>query len=135
MCTREQLLQECIAQRGLRGIRRVAELVRSADGRSESPMESRMRWRFLESDLPTPEVQLEVSRGPRRHRLDLGWRRYKVGAEFDGHEAHMTRQQLAADRDRHNFFTEQGWLLLHFTAADVYQRHEAMVRRVRRHLR
>ena len=134
-CTRQQLARECVAQRGLRGIRRVAELVPWADGRAESPMESRMRWRFLESDLPTPELQLEVARGSRSHRLDLGWRRHKVGVEFDGLEAHMTRQQLADDRDRHNFFTEEGWLLLHFTAGDVYRRPEAMVATVGRHLR
>ena len=48
---------------GLRGIRRVRELVRVADARAESPMESRMRWRFLDSGLPAPEVQLEVSTG------------------------------------------------------------------------
>ena len=134
-CTRAQLLQECVAQRGLRGIRRVADLVPWADGRAESPMESRLRWRFLQSDLPAPEVQLVVSRGCRSHRLDLGWRRYKVGVEFDGLEAHMTRQQLADDRDRHNYFTEEGWLLLHFTARDVYRRHEAMIATVGRHLR
>jgi very-short-patch-repair endonuclease len=134
-CTPGQLAQECCAQRGPRGIRRVAELVRWADGRAESPMESRMRWRFLESDLPEPEVQLEVARGARSHRLDLGWRRHKVGVEFDGLESHMTRQQLADDRNRHNFFTEEGWLLLHFTAGDVYRRHEAMIATVGRHLR
>jgi hypothetical protein len=62
-CTRQQLALACRAQRGLRGITRVAELVPWADGGAESPMESRMRWRFLESDLPTPELQLEVRRG------------------------------------------------------------------------
>jgi very-short-patch-repair endonuclease len=134
-CTRSQLARECVAQRGLRGIRRVAELVPSADGRAESPMESRMRWRFLDSGLPAPEVQLEVRRGARSHRLDLGWRDHRVGVEFDGLEAHMTRRQLADDRDRHNFLTEEGWLLLHFTAGDVYRRSDAMVARVARHLR
>jgi very-short-patch-repair endonuclease len=134
-CTRERLARECLAQRGLRGVRRVAELVPLADRLAESPMESRMRWRFLESDLPAPEVQVQVARGARSHRIDLGWRRWKVGAEFDGLEAHMTRQQLADDRDRHNFLTEEGWLLLHFTAVDVYRRYEAMVAAVGRHLR
>lgn len=134
-CTREELVLACRSQRGLRGIRRVAELIHWADSRAESPMESRMRWRFLESDLPEPELQLEVRRGSRSHRLDLGWRRYRVGVEFDGLEAHMTRQQLADDRDRHNFFTEEGWLLLHFTARDIYRRHEAMLATVGRHLR
>jgi len=134
-CTREQVARECHAQRGLRGIRQVADLVRWADGLAESPMESRMRWRFLRSDLPAPQVQFTVRRGRRSHRLDLGWPEHKVGAEFDGLEAHMTRRQLTDDRDRHNFFTEEGWLLLHFTAGDIYRRHEAMIATVSRHVR
>lgn len=133
-CTRDQLEGACAAQRGLRGITRVAAVVSSADGRAESPMESRMRWRFLAAGLPVPQVQFELSRDGRRHRLDLGWPERKLGAEYDGLEAHMTREQLAADRDRHNWFTDEGWRLLHFTAVDVYRRHEAMVRTVGRYL-
>lgn len=46
----------------------------------------------------------------------------------------MTRQQLDADRDRHNWLGEQDWRLLHFTAVDVYRRWEGMVAMVRRQL-
>ena len=46
----------------------------------------------------------------------------------------MTRQQLAADRDRHNWLEEHDWRRLHFTAVDVYRRWERMVEMVRRQL-
>ena len=46
----------------------------------------------------------------------------------------MTREQLAADRDRHNWLTERDWRLLHVTAVDVHRRHERMVATVHRHL-
>jgi very-short-patch-repair endonuclease len=105
-----------------------------ADGRAESPMESRMRWRFIEGGLPVPDLQVEVADGSRLHRLDTGWREHRLGAEFDGLEAHMTRQQLAADRDRHNWLSERDWRLLHFTAIDVYRRWDPMVATVRRYL-
>jgi hypothetical protein len=133
-CTREQLLAACGRQRGLRGVVRVSRLIPVADGRAESPMESRMRWRFIEGGLPAPDLQVEVREGSRLHRLDTGWREYRLGAEFDGLEAHMTRQQLAADRDRHNWLTERDWRLLHFTAVDVYRRWEPMVATVWRYL-
>jgi very-short-patch-repair endonuclease len=133
-CTHEELTTACALQRGLRGIVRVAQLVPYADGRAESPMESRMRWRFLVADLPVPDLQFEVIKGRRRYRLDLAWPEHKLAVEFDGLEAHMTREQLAADRDRHNWFTDEGWRLLHFTAVDVYRLHEAMVRSVARYL-
>ena len=97
-------------------------------------MESRMRWRFIDGGLPAPEVQVRVIGDGRSHHLDTGWRDARVGAEFDGLEAHMTRQQLAADRDRHNWLTERRWTLLHFTANDVYRRHERMVDTVARHV-
>lgn len=133
-CTREDLIAACTLQRGLRGIAGVSELVPYADGRAESPMESRMRWRFLVANLPLPELQFEVVKGWRRYRLDLAWPEHKLAVEFDGLEAHMSREQLAADRDRHNWFTDEGWRLLHFTAVDVYRLHVAMVRSVARYL-
>lgn len=133
-CTRDALAGAALRQRGLRGVVRLAGLVPLADAGAESPMESRMRWRFLAAGLPVPRVQVEISDRGRRHRLDLGWEDRLVGVEFDGLEAHMTRSQLAADRDRHNWITERGWLLLHVTAVDVYRRHERMVQMARRHL-
>lgn len=133
-CDSEQLAAAADRQRGLRGVVRLAQLVRHADGRAESPMESRMRWRFLDARLPVPDVQIEVVADGRRHRLDVGWRECRLAAEFDGLEAHMTRHQLAQDRDRHNWLTERGWTLLHFTAVDVYRRWERMADTVRRNL-
>jgi hypothetical protein len=134
-CDRDQLAVAHERQRGLRGVVLLKQLIPLADGRAESPMESRMRWRFLEARLPAPDLQIEVgSAGRRWHRLDIGWREHRLGAEFDGLEAHMTRQQLADDRDRHNWLTERHWTLLHFTAVDVYRRWEPMVATVRRYL-
>jgi hypothetical protein len=46
----------------------------------------------------------------------------------------MTRQQLDADRDRHNWLTEKDWCLLHFTAVDVYRHWLRMVATVHRQL-
>lgn len=133
-CTREELEVAAQRMRGLRGVARLGRVIPLADARAESAMESRMRWRFLDAGLPAPDLQVEVGAGGRRHRLDIGWREHRLGAEFDGHEAHMTRAQLAADRERHNWLTEHRWTLLHFTAVDVYRRFEPMVAFARRYL-
>jgi len=119
---------------GLRGVERLDFLIPSADGLSESEMESRMRWRFLVAGLPAPTLQVKVGDDWRWHRLDMAWEDLLLAAEFDGVEAHMTPQQLAADRARHNWLTERRWMLLHFTGVDVYRRHEAMVAAVRRQM-
>lgn len=70
----------------------------------------------------------------RSHHMDTGWREQRVGAEFDGLEAHMTPDQLRDDRRRHNWLTERDWMLLHFTAIDVYREHRRMVATVARAL-
>ncbi|MGK5114161.1 hypothetical protein [Geodermatophilus sp. CPCC 205506] len=133
-CTREQLAAAAADQAGLRQVIRLRELVPVADAAAESPMESRMRWRFLDAGLPAPRLQVRLVGAGRRHFLDMGWEEQSVGAEFDGLEAHMTREQLDADRSRHNWVTAHRWTLLHFTASDVYRRHVAMVARTARAL-
>ncbi|MBB3084801.1 hypothetical protein [Geodermatophilus sabuli] len=133
-CTREQLAAAAAAQAGLRQVVRLRELIPVSDAAAESPMESRTRWRFIQAGLPAPRLQIRLVDDGRTHYLDMGWAEKCVGVEFDGLEAHMTREQLAADRDRHNWVTEHGWTLLHVTAIDVYRRHLAMVARTARAL-
>jgi very-short-patch-repair endonuclease len=133
-CSREELAAAAERQAGLREVVRLRELIPHADGHAESPMESRMRWRFIDGGLPAPQLQVEVPGGGRRHRMDTAWEEWRLGAEFDGLEAHMTRAQLDADRDRHNWLTERSWSLLHFTALHVYRRPAQMVATVQRQL-
>lgn len=133
-CTQGQLAVSAQSMQGLRQVIRLRGLVPHAVAAAESPMESRMRWRFIDGGLPAPDVQVRLAEPGRVHYLDTGWADRRVGAEFDGLQAHMTRDQLAGDRDRHNWITEHRWTLLHFTAVDVYRRPEAMVGRTARAL-
>jgi hypothetical protein len=134
-CTRAELVEEARRQRGLREVVRLRGLVPYANGLAESPMESRMRWRFIDGGLPAPDVQVRVIADGRSAYLDTGWREQRVAAEFDGHAAHMTPEQLRDDRRRHNWLTERGWMLLHVTAVDVYREHRRMVADAARALR
>ena len=134
VCTQEQLHGAALAQAGLREVIRLRGLIPFAHPKADSPMESRMRWRFLDAGLPMPTLQYRIAGAHRAHFLDLGWEEYCVGTEFDGLEAHMTREQLDADRDRHNWVTVNRWTLFHFTAADIYRHHLAMVARTARAL-
>lgn len=126
-CTREELTTSARQQAGLREVVRLRGLVPFADGRAHSPMESRMRWRFIDGGLPAPDLQIVVGDGRRERWLDVGWEEQRVGAEYDGLEAHMTPEQLRDDRIRHNWLTDRRWTLLHFTAVDIYRRWFPMV--------
>lgn len=127
-CTKRELVDAAAAQAGLRSVIRLRELVPFADPRVDSPMESRMRWRFIDGGLPAPDLQIRIPTAAGDRFLDNGWRDKRVGAEYDGYEAHMTREQLRDDRQRHNALTEQRWTLLHFTDVDIYRRPVSMVR-------
>jgi very-short-patch-repair endonuclease len=133
-CTRDDLSAAAVAQAGLRQVVRLRALVPHADHRAESPMESRMRWRFLDGGLPAPDLQIAIPVDGMRRYLDTGWRAQRVAAEYDGLVAHGTREQLREDRRRANQLTGTGWTLLHFTDADVYRRPELMVATVARAL-
>jgi very-short-patch-repair endonuclease len=126
-CTRDDLAAAAQQQAGLRHVTRLRGLVPHADPRIDSPMESRMRWRFIAAGFPAPDLQVKVPVAGRARWMDIGWREQRVGAEFDGQEAHMTPQQLRDDRRRHNWLTQNRWTLLHFTKADVYRDHRAML--------
>jgi very-short-patch-repair endonuclease len=133
-CTRETLAEAADAQAGLRQVIRLRELIPHANGRAESAMESRTRWRFIEGGLPAPDVQVRVQTDHGVRWLDTGWREQRVGSEFDGLEAHMTPEQLRDDRRRHNWLTERDWFLLHVTGHDVYREPRWMVAQAARAL-
>jgi hypothetical protein len=126
-CTRDDLAAAAQEQAGLRQVIRLRGLVPHADPRIDSPMESRMRWRFIAAGFPAPDLQVKVPVAGCARWMDIGWREQRVGAEFDGQEAHMTPEQLRDDRRRHNWLTENRWTLLHFTKDDVYREYRQML--------
>jgi len=118
-CVSPRSLDDQLGRGPLRGIRAARELVALADGRAESPMESRSRLRCLDGGLPRPELQVEVRSGDRCYRIDLGWREQKVGLEYDSLAFHGGHASLRYDRERHNWLTAQGWTMIYATARQI----------------
>ncbi|WP_330233056.1 hypothetical protein OHA40_11590 [Nocardia sp. NBC_00508] len=105
---------------GRRGRRQAAELIELADGRSESPMESRARLCCIDAGLPPPEPQLEVPTSDGLRRIDLGWRQWRIGLEYDSAAWHSGHDAAMRDNPRHNWLTTEGWTIYYATATDVY---------------
>ncbi|MFR9752285.1 type IV toxin-antitoxin system AbiEi family antitoxin domain-containing protein [Nocardia sp. 004] len=103
-----------------RGRRQAAELIALADDRAESPMESRTRLRCIDAGLPPPEPQLEVWTRDGLRRIDLGWRQWRIGLEYDSAIWHSGHDAALRDNPRHNWLTTEGWTIYYATAADVY---------------
>jgi very-short-patch-repair endonuclease len=116
---------------GGRGSLKAAQALELADGKSESPMESRTRIWLLQAGLPTPEVQYEVRLGGGVVvRLDLAYPEYRVAIEYDG-DYHREKEVFCRDATRANLLLAAGWKVFRFTAADAARDGERIVAQVR----
>jgi predicted transcriptional regulator of viral defense system len=82
---RRELTAAVLAQSHWLGIGSAARAVDLADGRAESPLETRGRLSIVEAGLPCPELQVELH-GPQGFvaRLDGWYEDAGVALEFDG---------------------------------------------------
>jgi hypothetical protein len=120
------LTTECLATipaliRGRRGAVAARGYLSEADGRAQSPLETRSRLRCVDGGVPPDVLQLQV-RDDDGYLLgvgDLGWRGPRVIAEADGQDAHGTPQAVYADRRRQNRLVNAGWTILRFTWQDT----------------
>ncbi|WP_328368465.1 hypothetical protein OHQ88_25840 [Micromonospora zamorensis] len=107
--------------RGRRGAIAARGYLAEADGRAQSPLETRTRLRCVDGRVPPDALQLEV-RDDDGYLLgigDLGWRGPQVIAEADGRDAHGTIEAAFADRRRQNRLVNAGWTVLRFTWQDT----------------
>lgn len=108
------------AHRGLQRARTLLTRLPLIDPRAESPMESRLRVLIATSRLPAPTPQFEVRDDSGRFvaRVDLGWPKWRVAAEYDG-DQHREQATFRRDAARLNALWEAGWEVLRFTAPDL----------------
>jgi very-short-patch-repair endonuclease len=104
---------------GARGARHVVPVLRLADARAESPMETRIRMALHEHGLPAPHVQFEVEAGGRTRRLDLAYPSVHLAIEYDGRD-HRKQQQAHQDLLREAALVRLGWTILRFDACTVH---------------
>lgn len=135
LCSHATLREAARRQGGRRGIVTVRQLIESADGRAQSPMESETRLVFVDAELE-PDLQVPVldEAGIPRYFLDFGWQDAMVGVEYDGDEFHSDPLAVRRDKARIGWMQDRGWLIIVVTADDVRRCPDALVARVRRHL-
>ena len=111
-----------------RGARRAERAVELADGRAESPQESRLRVLLALAGLvAVPQYTVRDRDGRFVARVDLAFPGHRVAVEYDG-ARHGDPGQLARDRRRLNALVAAGWTVLHVTAADLRQPEELVAR-------
>ncbi|MGY1820447.1 endonuclease domain-containing protein [Geodermatophilus sp. SYSU D00079] len=101
------------------GSARARDVAALADGRAESPQETRVRLLIGRSTLPPPVAQFRVFDGPGFvARVDFAWPDRRVAVEYDG-LWHAEARQFARDRERLNRLQGAGWRVVFVTAADL----------------
>ncbi|MGU3292860.1 hypothetical protein [Williamsia sp. M5A3_1d] len=115
-----------------KGIRQLRELVPLIDANAESPGESWLRWVMIQGRLPKPETQIEVrdARGELIARFDLGYRRYKVGIDYDGVDFHTSPADRAHDRRRDLAVRNRGWEPIRVDSATLSPRPDEVIRTI-----
>ncbi|MBB3039033.1 type IV toxin-antitoxin system AbiEi family antitoxin [Hoyosella altamirensis] len=133
--TLEELLAQVSRIAGKKGARKVRELLAIADPGAASPMESRVRLRCLDAELPRPDTQVRVHTPEGDKFLDLGWREYRIGLEYDSVQHHSGSDAVRRDYRRHNAISDSGWLLFYATAEQVRLRPWEFTEPIRRAIR
>lgn len=99
MTTPEELVAALELVRNWPGARTASKVVPFADGRAETPAESRTRVVFDVEGLPTPELQVRIHDGSGQlvAEVDFLFREQRVIAEFDGRLKYAGDAAASAD--------------------------------------
>lgn len=134
-CTREELESAVREQAGRRGIVAVRELLKYADGRAESGMESEARLVMIDYAVPAPELQYEIrGRDGKLWRVDFAWPEHRVAAEYESVERHAGRAEMVRDRKRLASIQEVSWTLIPIVVDDVRRTPQRLAERINWHL-
>jgi hypothetical protein len=127
----EELRRYFASKRQLRNLRIGEALIDEIEPKSDSPMETRMRLVLVDGGNPRPQAQVHVFDGHANFvgRADLGYEALKIAIEYDG--ALHWRQRREDDR-RRDAMREAGWIVIVFSADDIFLTPQATAARVRR---
>jgi hypothetical protein len=98
---------------GYRGVVQLRALVPLVDPGAESPAESILRLRWIETGLPRPRCQVPVaSPSGATWRLDMGIEEARFAAEYDGEEFHGADQAEYDEARRRWLRRSEGWRIV-----------------------
>ena len=118
------------------GIRRAARVVRNADGRAESPLETLCRALFARHRLPPPVPQGVLGDGLDGWwaRVDFLWPEQRTVVEADGRSKYSSLDDLWDEKLRQERIEELGYVVRRVTWSQVTRQPASTVARIRRAL-
>jgi Protein of unknown function (DUF559) len=128
----EEVLAACAKWPGSARARRV---VKFADARAESVLESCARVVFAEHGLPPPELQADLGGERYVGRVDFYWPQYRTVAEADGAVKYNTRQRAVDQLERDQLLRAAGFRVVHFTWQQLFREGRRVVMWIQRAFR
>ncbi len=121
LVTEDEIATIIARLRGRRGAVIARQALAEADGRAESPLETRVRLRAADGNVAPDQLQYEVRRpdGSFVARCDFAWTRDRLLGEADGVDPHSAPDALLHDRERQNALIALGYRVVRFTWADT----------------
>jgi len=126
LCTGDELLRVLGDCHGWPGIVKARGVVRFADDRAESPLESISRVALARRGLPTPELQVEIG----FDRVDFFWPPWNVVGEADGLEKYTGITSIVREKEREERLRAYGCHLVRWLWAEAYGRPDVLGDRV-----
>lgn len=127
----DDVLTVAAHHRGVRGSRRVPEILDLVDPGGHSPQETYWRLQFIATGYQRPDTQVPIF-GPGGRAiffLDMGWPQLMIAAEYDGEQHRFDDDQYGSDIKRSEYVAAQRWHRVRIIAGDrktdVFRRVEA----------
>lgn len=114
--------------------RQCGRVARLADGRAESPMETRLRLLLMLAGLPSPVLQHRVLIEGVNRRFDLAYPEHKIAIEYDGEHHFMSEAAKHADAIRREAVARAGWATIGVVSRGIYADPAGTLERVVRQL-
>lgn len=116
-------------------VRHAMPVVRHADRRSESALESFTRSRFILLLLPAPSLQFDVfDEDIWVARSDFGWRECRLVGEADGRVKYLT-DELWAEKERQEAIEDAGFVVIRWTWRTAHAPDDLFQARFERYVR
>ncbi|HZN83744.1 MAG TPA: hypothetical protein VFC01_29270 [Mycobacterium sp.] len=117
---------------GVRGLRQLRQTLDLVDGGAESPYESLTRLLLVQAGFPRPQTQIRVldEDGCVIARIDMGWRKYLVGVDFEGAHHWTDPKSRTWDIERYHLLPELGWTDIRLTSGILHNTPQRFLDRV-----
>lgn len=125
-----------VRHRGVRGLRKLREVLALVDGGAESPYETMTRLLLVRAGFPPVQTQIPVRDECGRvfARIDMGWPEYLVGVDFEGAHHWDDAKQRSWDVDRFAKLSDRNWIDVRLTSGILHNRPQSFLDRVGRAL-